>query len=101
MQPPPQLAISAQLDENVFVQRQADKVEGLLDWITIVGVGHIAFVRGVICCFWGFVWRGGGGCEFGGAGMYGGVNGRLLVTASTQGRVGSVTQPLSRSRPPS
>lgn len=46
MQPPPQLAVSTQLDENVFVQRQADEVEGLLDWIAIVGVGHCYFSCG-------------------------------------------------------
>lgn len=53
MQPPPQLPVSAQLDENVFVQRQADEVKGLLDRIAIVGVGHCCFRAGfdLLFCF--------------------------------------------------
>lgn len=40
MQPPPQLPVSAQLDENMLVERQANEVEGLLDRVAIVNVGH-------------------------------------------------------------
>lgn len=60
MQPPPQLAVSTQLDENVFVQRQADEVEGLLDWIAIIGVRHCYFRAGLSLLFRR-------GDEFGGA----------------------------------